>query len=88
MKETDDIDKYRRVLDYFTNDDGSGEFNTGSGKFNLESASFVICLQSRGTSSKDYMIYFLHVFKTGYFRSDLPSRKLPKNVSDVFTAFQ
>ena len=35
MKETDDIDKYRRVLNYFTNDDGSEEFSTGSGKFDL-----------------------------------------------------
>ena len=78
MNETDDIDKYRRVLDYFTNDDGSGEFSTGSGKFDLESPSFVICLQSRGTSSKDYMSYFLQVFKSGYFLSDFPSRKLPK----------
>ena len=66
MKETDDIDKYRRVLDYYTNDDGSEEFSTaGSGKFDLESTSFVVCLQSRGTSRKD----FLHVFKTGYFPS-------------------
>jgi len=31
MKETDDSNRYHRVLDYFTNDDGSGEFNTGSG---------------------------------------------------------
>lgn len=58
MKETEDTNKYRRVLDYFTNDDDSVAFNTGSGKFDLESANFVICLQSRGTSSKDYMIYF------------------------------
>lgn len=39
MKETDDIDKYRRVLDYYTataNDDGSEEFSAGSGKFDLE----------------------------------------------------
>ena len=35
MKETDDIDKYRRVLNYFTNDDGSEEFSTGSGKFDF-----------------------------------------------------
>lgn len=52
MKETNDIDKYRRVLDYFTNDDGSGEFNTGSGKFELESASFIVCLQVEELQAK------------------------------------
>lgn len=52
MKETNDIDKYRRVLDYFTNDDGSGEFNTGSGKFELESASFIVCLQIEELQAK------------------------------------
>lgn len=31
MKETEDIDKYRKVLHYYTNDDGSEEFSTGSG---------------------------------------------------------
>ena len=77
MKETDDTDKYRRVLNYFTNDDGSVEFNTGSGKFDLESASFIVCLQSRGTSNQIlYMSYFLHIFEI--FR-DFPSRKLPKS---------
>ena len=35
MKETDDIDKYRRVLNYFTSDDGSEEFSTGPGKFDF-----------------------------------------------------
>ena len=63
MKQTDDTDRYHRVLDYFTNDDGSGEFNTGSGKFYLESLSFKVCLQSRGTSSKDQKFYFWHIFE-------------------------
>lgn len=36
MKETEDIDKYRKVLHYYTNDDGSEEFSTGSGKFDFE----------------------------------------------------
>lgn len=87
MKETDDTDRYHRVLDYFTNDDGSGEFNTGSGKFYLESVSFKVCLQSRGTSSKDQNIYFWHIFEI--FR-DFPSRKLPKTflmLSQPFSKF-
>lgn len=51
MKEADDNDKYRKVLDYYTNDESS-EFDTGSGKFlNL--------FTSGGTSNKDCMINFL-----------------------------
>ena len=78
MQENDDSNKYRKVLDYFSDDDGSVAFNTGSGKFDVESANFVISLQSRGTSSKDYMIYSVFKTASGYFRSDFPSRKLPK----------
>lgn len=80
MKQTDDTDRYHRVLDYFTNDNGSGEFNTGSGKFYLESLSFKVCLQSRGTSSKDQKIYFWHIFEKCFH--------VPKTVSDVIAAVQ
>lgn len=40
MKEADDFDEYHRVLDFYTNNDDSSEFNTASGQFNLESGSF------------------------------------------------
>ena len=90
MKETEDIDKYRKVLHYYTNDDGSEEFSTGSGKFDLQNqrvSQLVYKVEELQEKHGDQMINFQHDFKTGYFPSDCLSCKLLETFL-IFTAVQ